>query len=153
MIASWKVTNSTFRTGFTASEIRDATMRLMFFSPAISTILCVMMPSKTTVSTPLTCCSFSANWLTGKRSINSNLSFSKTASSVPSNAFAALLTGSGTSTLMCCGGSGFLEGGLPEASAYWNFIFYGFSDFFAVAFLDFFASWSTTDKLDICYLL
>ena len=127
-------------------------MRLMFFSPAISTILCVMMPSKTTVSTPVTCWSFSANWLTGKRSINSNLSFSKTASSVPSNAFAAWPMGSGTSTLMWCG-SGFLAGGLAYGFGYWNFIFYGFSDFFAVAFLDFFASWSTTNKLDICNLL
>ena len=132
--------------------MREATMRLMFFSPAMSTILCVMMPSKTTVSTPVTCWSFSANWLTGKRSMNSNLSLSKTASSVPSNAFAAWPTGSGTSTLMRCGGFRFFSRRFACGFRYWKFIFYGFSDFFAVAFLDFFASWSATDKLDICNL-
>jgi hypothetical protein len=38
-MASWKVANSTFNAGFTASETRDATMRLMFLSAAMSTIL------------------------------------------------------------------------------------------------------------------
>lgn len=54
-MASRKVTRSTLRAGLTASDMREATMRLMFLSAAMSTIRCVMMPSNTTVSTPVTC--------------------------------------------------------------------------------------------------
>lgn len=60
-MVSWKVISSTFGTGLTASETLDATIRLVAFSMAMSTMRCVMMPSKIIVSTSADCCSFSAN--------------------------------------------------------------------------------------------
>ncbi len=60
-MTSWKVLRSTFRAGLTASDTREATMRLMFFSLAMSTMRWVIMPSKTSVSTPVICWSFSAS--------------------------------------------------------------------------------------------
>ena len=75
--------SSTFVAGLTASEILEATICFMVLLAAMSTMRCVMMPSKITVLTVSICWSFSASWLTGRRSICSSLSFSSTASRVP----------------------------------------------------------------------